>query len=71
MNKTPELKPCPFCGTQAHVNRLKWSASPRYFVSCGNGMGKCIASEHNTFGRFYTNRDDAIEAWNRRTNYED
>ena len=63
---TNDLKPCPFCGNAAHIQRLKWSASPRYFVVCGNASGRCIASEHNTFGRFFANRNDAIDAWNRR-----
>lgn len=61
-----DLKPCPFCGGIAHVMRLKWSASERYFVVCGNSLGRCIASEHNTFGRFYVNKNDAVDAWNRR-----
>ena len=61
-----ELKPCPFCGHTAHIARLKWSANPRYFVVCGNGKEHCIASEHSTFGGFYVNKKDAIEAWNRR-----
>ena len=64
----PDLKPCPFCGSIAHVKQLKWSATARYFVVCANGKGRCIASEHNTFGHFYVNRNDAVDAWNRRPN---
>jgi hypothetical protein len=65
---TPELKPCPFCGSLAGVKQLKQSASARYYVCCFNGKGRCIASEHNYFGHFYVNRDDAVNAWNRRAN---
>ena len=61
-----KIKPCPFCGETAHVMQLKWSASARYFVGCGNRANSCIASEHNTFGRFYSSRQVAIDAWNRR-----
>jgi hypothetical protein len=62
-----DLKPCPFCGSIAHVAQLKWSATKRYFVACSKWG--CIASEHNTFGRFFDNRDDAANAWNRMANY--
>lgn len=61
-----EIKPCPFCGHTAHVQQLKWSAKARFFVGCGNAENRCIASVHNTFGRFYDREHDAIEAWNRR-----
>ena len=71
MNGTPDLKPCPFCGSIAGVQQLKWSATPRYFVACFNGKGRCIASVHNVFGRFYVNRYDAVDAWNRRVNDAD
>ena len=61
-----KLKPCPFCGGNAHVMQHKWGASTRYFVGCANRANSCIASEHNTFGMFYFRRQDAIEAWNKR-----
>lgn len=61
-----ELKPCPFCGSIAHVMQLKQSASPRYYVACGNGKDECIASAKYIFGRFYVNKRDATDAWNRR-----
>lgn len=62
-----ELKPCPFCGHNAHVMQLKQSVSARYYVVCGNNAGQCIASEHYVFGRFFTAKQDAVNAWNRRT----
>lgn len=61
-----ELKPCPFCGGYALVMQLKQSASPRYFVACGNKAGRCIASGHWVFGNFYATKGEAMEAWNRR-----
>lgn len=61
-----KLLPCPFCGHYAHVMELKSSTLPRYFVACGNSMGKCIASAHWVFGEFYTSKEEAAEAWNRR-----
>lgn len=38
------LKPCPFCGSTAHVSMLKQSVKPRYFIVCGNAASECIAS---------------------------
>lgn len=65
-----DLKPCPFCGNNAHVKQLKQSASPRYYIVCGNFAGRCIASDHYVFGRFFKAKQNAIDAWNRRTNDE-
>jgi hypothetical protein len=70
MTKTQGLKPCPFCGGMAGVKQLKQSVTARYFVVCFNGKNRCIANEHNVFGHFYVNRDDAVNAWNRRANNE-
>jgi len=64
--KTPDLKPCPFCGSRAHVAQLKQKAVDRFFVKCANSL--CIASEHWIFGRFYFRMEDAAKAWNRRAN---
>lgn len=61
-----KLKPCPFCGSIAHIQELKQSVRPRYFVVCSNARDRCIAAEHNVFGRFYPLVSEAIEAWNRR-----
>lgn len=46
-----KLKPCPFCGTQAHIAKLKSAAIDRYFVVCGNSL--CIAHEKWVFGLFF------------------
>lgn len=66
----PELKKCPFCGHYAHIMRLKQSVSPRFYVVCGNGYDRCIASGHYIFGSFYYSMQDAADAWNRRASDE-
>lgn len=52
-----ELKPCPFCGGEAHIHRHE-----RFGVECdecGMGLG-CIKNTEK----------EAIEAWNRRVGDE-
>ena len=66
MSAKVELKPCPFCGGNAHIVRLKESVKEKYYVACGNSLNRCIASHKWVFGRFYSTREEAIEAWNRR-----
>lgn len=61
-----KLKPCPFCGRTAHVMELKSSTKPRYYVGCANSRYNCIASSHWVFGMFYNDKQEAINAWNRR-----
>ena len=61
-----KLKPCPFCGSMAHVMQLKQSVSPRFYVVCANKIGGCIAAEKYIFGKFYPTKSDAAFAWNRR-----
>ena len=54
-----ELERCPFCGGEAKMHtRLN---SPYYAAVCKNT--KCPG--HNLYVLFW-NREDAIEAWNRR-----
>ena len=55
-----ELKPCPFCGGEAVINPV--FDLHVYFVHCKN----CDCA----IGRFYRDKCDAIEAWNRRVNDE-
>lgn len=54
-----DLKPCPFCGSNAHINIFAngWAG---YSVSCDAIFG-CGATQE----RFDTEKE-AIEAWNRR-----
>lgn len=53
----PELKPCPFCGSKAELNRLGGPNSTHAYVECS----KCDASMP-----FRTTFEAAAEAWNRR-----
>ena len=48
-----ELKPCPFCGASAQITQL----SGRYAVECTK---KCVGT------RIFSDKNKAIEAWNRR-----
>lgn len=50
-----ELKPCPFCGGEAHIRQNGNRVFP--WVVCSD----CIAST-----RVYDSVEEAIEAWNRR-----
>jgi Lar family restriction alleviation protein len=65
-----ELKPCPFCGEPAIVVCNKYRHDQFLFsVQCGNtrseGLDTCpvIPSTYE-----YTEKTDAIDAWNRRHN---
>lgn len=53
-----QLKPCPFCGSVAHV--FDGSLLGGFSVVCD--APSCQAT-----GRFSGDRDKAIAAWNRRT----
>lgn len=59
-----KLKPCPFCGGKAYIQRLAMGALP-YFVECGDES--CIANGIST--SFKTERK-AAEAWNKRAGQE-
>ena len=57
----PELKPCPFCGRKASVEKTHGITSPvTYSVGCLDES--CIGFPSVTF----QTRKDAIAAWNRR-----
>ena len=56
-----ELKPCPFCGGEAHFIKVKHVVGVWYTVCCDDA--ECIGHEQS---RFYTLRRLAAEAWNRR-----
>ncbi len=53
-----ELKPCPFCGSAAHIAK---NYKGNYTVECDNYL-YCIASKMV----FWDYEEDAVEAWNRR-----
>ena len=54
----PELKPCPFCGGEAVFDTVSNGAgNPRGFVRCKNRCCEMC---------WVLNKNEAIEAWNRR-----
>ena len=57
-----ELKPCPFCGSEAILREKKGLGT--WIVECLNG--RCPASY--MIGWDYDTQIEAIEAWNRRVN---
>lgn len=61
MPATPELKPCPFCGSKARLHKQSWKdvrgIVTRYWVRCAP-CGSC-SEEYNT-------AEKAEAAWNRR-----
>ena len=70
MNKMTELKPCPFCGSEAWIIRTN-DNKKRPYVQCKFGCfrePKCPASHLVTWD--YRTEEEAVEAWNRRASDE-
>ena len=61
--KEMELKPCPFCGEEPQVIRIKGKDGwrDRFTVRCPYDHGGCGAE-----GGMYHSEAEAVEAWNRR-----
>lgn len=59
-----DLKPCPFCGSEAVVNYKQ--ALGTWIVECTNSY--CPASY--MIGMDYDTKLEAVDAWNRRPNNE-
>lgn len=57
-----KLKPCPFCGSKAKMERTP--INPYYYVICTNL--ECDA----TVGRFQPTEEEAVAVWNRRDGEE-
>ena len=61
--KEMELKPCPFCGEDPQVIRIKGKDGwrDRFTVRCPYDHGGCGAE-----GGMYHYEEEAVEAWNKR-----
>lgn len=58
-----KLKPCPFCGSKAKMERTP--INPCYYVTCYYVI--CTNLECDaTVGRFQPTEEEAAAAWNRR-----
>ena len=61
-----KLKPCPFCGrkpSKVREHRGPSISDTFYSVECKAPLSKCGANPRT---RYFTNKESAIEAWNRR-----
>ena len=70
-----ELKPCPFCGAEANLTEVRFVAlKPLYIVECSActaRIGRTKETYQTSKGyTHFNNKEDAIEAWNRRVNNE-
>ena len=65
-DRTPELKPCPFCGGEAVIERDDITVVSRYLPVCSNYGKGCWGMQENWF----ISEHEAIEAWNRRVSDE-
>lgn len=54
-----ELKPCPFCGNDASVYRMRDGG---YFAGCSAASDTCICGA----GVIRDTKEHAVTAWNRR-----
>lgn len=63
-----ELKPCPFCGGKPLI--IYVPSIGTVYIQCGSctaAVGRKWKSVSTMIGReFFTNKKEAIEAWNRR-----
>lgn len=64
LEEVEDLKPCPFCGGEAKINRIvnTFYQYARYFSSCT----RCSAES-----KVFETEQEAIEAWNTRAYEED
>ena len=60
------LKPCPFCGSEAMLNCCRSTSKPQlvyYIIDCTNAYCSVMT-------RVFYDKDDVINAWNRRVDDE-
>ena len=66
------LKPCPFCGREVAVHGGPEEWTPTFYDPDSGGDPYCIVCECGcSFEIGYCELEELVEAWNRRTNYED
>lgn len=68
---TEQLKPCPFCGGEAKVDKYKSKYITEVYVMCTECFCKTDSYYINTYYNIYNRTDEecikyAVEAWNRR-----
>ena len=62
-----ELKPCPFCGCKAMVDKHSfYNDRDKAFTDFTYGVMCMVCGAKGS--QFYTDEERAIEAWNRRVN---
>lgn len=59
-NKEKKLLPCPFCGSEATLNKPEFLYSRAYIPYCTNNLCGCALDAG------YPSKKDAIDAWNNR-----
>lgn len=62
MTQNEELKPCPFCGCEAHSFRDQSEDFPMFYA-------ECMRPRCNVSTRGYGSEEEAVAAWNTRPSY--
>ena len=60
--RDPNLKPCPFCGSEAEIEFWHGGKPSKRMVSCADDTGTCEVAPQVTG----ETKREAIEKWNRR-----
>ena len=63
------LKPCPFCGKKAEIKRIGRSCTTNfYMVTCFTS--RCYGRQYTYGTSPFTNKEEAVNSWNRRKGEE-
>ena len=63
MTDSKYLKSCPFCGSRVNTT---WNTKYGWQICCENE--RCFLHEDVIFFKAFNTEEEAIEAWNRRSN---